>query len=1150
MTTTLFLLLSGLALAQTKPAPPAPTISQQRANALVQTVRLDRLTFGPDDNFQPAPFSDARTLLFTRKAQMNPVLEILDINKRELSSWRSNLRDVDSASVHAASGQVVFRSLERSPDGEICLTNAMSESISCLKLLNGEKSSPFWITATKIGFVRKDRGSATVSMEYYDTQTQQSRALNTAKLFHPSASVDGRKLTWVERLARQGQQQKIQYAAFQGDRLGELCTPRIAWPGLSAYPRFSLDGKYLVFSHYLSDTNQDGRIDGDDNSILGRVPLPAKACPTELQFPEPLTSLAENCSQPGISGDKMIVACAFEGSLDLYSLPESGVIPVTWSEANLLSAHSSARTPEDRMLFLLALAARTNAKSPVALPTLLRGVFAQALLLNDEAGAIEWLSELKTRGAGMATTEAATFEKILKNGIARRTEPPGELSLTLRQNMEGALQSFVGDGFLVSVGRSQIHRMIGAPGSMAKAKAEILKAAARAPESELAFLLFSHEWNQLSAATELEEFAYQDRLSKTKMSEASRLVYWAKSLERMETAKSREANLKKWSAAKLPTSVLKLLELEQLAMAVAKGEDKAYFNYDKSAVLVRDQSLLIRLASYRAIHLWTAAEKLDEVNYVTTNLFKYIPENSLESTYAMDYFVATSFDRGYERIRLKEPLKALGHFYGAVTITDNLEAHWGYLTQMVAAGRENLIERNIAELKKRNFINETETLVRLYADLARLKGALPEKSADWLSKVEKAEPRPDAFASFLRGSVRLQRILEMPDMKEDERRTELEKTRLELILALDGARLNERLKAQALMNLGIMGSKAKNWGPAQRWWQERLEMPFADEESRNLALYYRAQALIGLQDFHQASEILDDLKIAPNSFLAKPLQHLRVQAAAFAGRHEKVLEYAKAQPISYKELNDLKVGLLTGRSLIQMNQNREACSVLTQVSAGIGALPPGKTSEHPSGRNPRRLTLITAGYLARCEVGTPESRARLERLQQLQNLSVDERKSLAFFETAFLENRMKTQVRLWMLNGDMSSDSITSFMADLEAHRSEAGQFVNLGQFEAIYALGSLALTSGTQPSAEQWGEIKTRIDSFLNSSRRSLAMSDLVISQRVKLDALRWKIDKVASADFKRRLDNSEDLKDLSGRNAFLAGKVREALAWMAALP
>ncbi|MBX3017567.1 MAG: hypothetical protein KF767_06750 [Bdellovibrionaceae bacterium] len=1133
--------------AQNAAPAPKPTIVTTRAAALMQTVRLDRLTFGPDDNFQPAPFSDGRSLLFTRKAHMNPVLEILDINRRELSSWRSNLRDVDSASVHASSGQVVFRSLERTPDGEICLTNAMSESVSCLKLLNGEKSSPFWITDTKIGFVRKERGSANVTLEVYDTRSQQSRTLNNSKLFHPSASIDGRLITWVERLARQGEQQKIQYASFDGERLGELCTPRIAWPGLSAYPRFSRDGKFLVFSHYLADTNQDGRIDGDDNSILARIPLPAKGCPTETQFPEPLTSLAENCSQPGLSPDRMIVACAFEGSLDLYALPETGVIPTAWTESELLSAHFSARTPEDRLLFLLTLAARANANSAISRPLLLRGVFGQALLMNDEAGGLEWLRELRTRGAGLSTAEAATFDKILKNGAARRSEPPGELSLTLRQSLENSLRGLAGSSFLEAVGRASTHRMIGGPGSLAKARAELMKAAARPAESDLSFLAFSHEWQQTG---DLDEAPYQERLAKTKMSEPSQLIYWAKSLERMENAKNRETQLHRWANAKdLSPAVRKLLELELLAMKVQKGEKDAYLNFDKVITPVRDQSVLVRLAAYRAIHLWTASDRLQEVEWITTNLFKFIPAHTLESTYAKEYFIATSFDRGYEHIRLGQPQAALGHFYGAVVTTDNLEAHWGYLTQMVAAGREKLIDANINELKKRNFINETENLVRLYAELARLKGALPEDSAGWLSKVEKAEPRPDAFASFLRGSVRLQRILEKPEIKEDERREELEKARVELILALDGARNNERLKAQTLTNLGLLGNRAKSWGPAQKWWQERLEMPFLDEDSRFLALYLRAQALVGLQDFHQASEILDGLKLPAGHFLEAPLRHLRIQAAAYAGRHEKVLELNALSPNPYQDMNDLKRGLLVGRSLVALERTTAACQTLTAVKEGLARVNAGALPEHPSGQNPRRLRIINAGYLARCETGTTAARTRLAELQSLLQIPVEERKALAFFETSFLETRMKTQVRLWLAHGDLSNDSVAAYLLDLEAHRAAAGQFVNLGQFEALYALGSLTLTAKTRPEGAPLEELKTRMDSFLSSSRKSLTTSDLLVAQRVKMEAVRWKLDGMKADDFRRRLEASEDLTGLGARNAFLAKQVREALEWMQAL-
>lgn len=1147
---TLPFLFQSAALAQLKKTPQGPTFIQAQAQKMVRPVQLDRLTFGPDDNYQPAPFADGKTLLFTRKEHMNPVLEILDIQKRELKSWRTNVRDVDSASVHPKTGQVVFRSLERNPDGEICTTTELSESIRCLKTLSGEKSSPFWIDKDKVGFVRKERGSSQVSLDYYNIDTEKTQSLSRDRLFHPSASQDGGRLAWVARTAGPQGSQQIQYAAFENGTLGETCTPRVSWPGISAYPRFSADNRYLIFTHYLSDTNHDGRIDGEDNSILARITVPQKGCNNDLAFPEPLTSLNENCSQPGINGSSLVIACAFEGSLDLYQMPDTGVIPTSWGEAGLLAAHASARTPEDRQLYLLSLISHHTPQSQTPVPTLFRGVFAQSLLMQDEAGARAWLRELDLRSAGLTSKEKETFEKVLAAGIARRAESAGEVSVTLRMNLEKYLKAIAGDSMVGQAAIATVHSLINEKERTSAIEKALLAAALKKPDSDLSFLYFSHVWDRLAKSAGLDEGAYQKALAQNKeLSESGQLIYWAKSLERMEKSPQRQALLQKAQGyAGLP-AVQKLLQLEKLAIAVEKNEDKAYANYDKVLLEVREQGLLVRLAAYRAIHLWSAADRLKEVEFVTANLFKYVPAQSLEATYAKDYFISTSFDRGYDYVRANNPMAALGHFYGALTMTDSDEARWGYLVNMIAAGREGLIERNIQDLKKRNFINESEPLTRLYADLARRKTALPENPKAWLAQVERAEPHPDAFASFLRGSVRLQWVLETPALKEDESREALDTARVELILAMDGARDNQRLKAQALTNLGILGSRTRLWGPAQKWWQERLELPFDSEEAKNLASYLRAQALLGLQDYHQAADVVEKINVSKDSPLFPAVHHLKVQTAAFSGNHLEVLKLTQGTPPDLRTLNGLKQGLLRGRSLLAVpGQGQSACATLSEVEKGFEALPESRR-ESISGADPRRLRLIGGGFLARCETGTPTSVDRLTGQMTRLQISEEDRKAIGLHEVTFLENRLKTQLRLWQESGSLANDSVTSFLKDIEAHRLASGQLVNLGQFEALYGLGSLSLTQKGGLDGNALNDLKSRIDSFLGSARKSLSQSDLLNSQQIRLEALRWKLDGLSAEAFANKLKAHEGLKSLEGRNAFLASKTRLALEWMQAL-
>lgn len=1123
------------------------SIIAERVSKLVQLHPLERLTFGPDDNFQPAALGDGKQILLIQKTHMNPQISVLDLKTRERKVWRSDLRDADQVEVGPNGSDVVFRSLDRSPDGDICVIAGLTESIHCLSLPAGEKASPFWISKNRIGYLRKERSMAGFKLESYDLSSNQRVELNIDRLFHPSVDQQGKRLAWIEQIARQRSKQRIQYAAVTETGIGQRCSVELGWPGLSAYPRFSQDGAYLIFSHYLSDTNHDGRIDGEDNAILARMKLPENGCVAPGIIPEPLTSLSENCSQPNVTGKDLIVACAFEGSLDLYRLPETGVIPVDWGPAELTAAHASARSPEDRLLFLLSLYAKSEGQRP----QLLRGIFAQHLLLDDESGAIEWLDKMKVQDQ-VLPNDANIFDKMLRAGELRKTEPTGELSITLRQKLEASLGELKKSTpvFLATAARARIQRLSSGNAGLARAKAELESLQNKKSENDLSFLLMSREWDLLAARLPLNEELYQKVLIASPLRPESQLIYWAKSLTRMSLAnKNREAVLTKLVAdTRLSNDVRKLIELELLSVKVARKEEKAYLNFDKVFSPERDKPLLVRLAGYRAIQLWTQSDLLKEVEFVTTNLLKYIPTPSLEATYARDYYIATAFDRAYDYVSAKNPTAALGHFYGAVTLTDDLEAHWGYLTMMVAAQRTQLIDRNIDDLKKRRFLDINEDLVRMYADLAKRQGQLPENPEAWLKKAKDVEKISHPFAEFLRGSVRLQWVLETPAMKVEAQREQLETARLELILALDGSRDNQRLKAQTLTNLGILGSESKIWGPAQRWWQERLELPFETELERQLAVYLRAQALIGLQDFQQASALLDSVAVDPNSELAKAFLHLRVQAAAFSGQHEKVLQLTEKQKNNFDNMNDLRLGLLQGRSYLRLKQNEKACSILGKVDSKLAPMTSVIPEGLPNGNTVQRLQILVRGFLSQC--GGTESIARMQSYRDLLGIDLATQKRLALEELNFIELRLKNQIRLWMAKGDLSVDSVDGFIKDLESHRAEAGQLVTLGQFEGLYAVGSLALTSATKPNPEQIGEIKTRIDSFTNSAKLALARSDLLIAQRLKLEAVKMKLDGMTAADFTRWVQNSSDLRELGDRNQFLAQKTKESLEWMQRLP
>ncbi len=114
-------------------------------------------------------------------------------------------------------------------------------------------------------------------------------------------------------------------------------------PGVSGYPVFSPDGRYLYFSQFLNDTNRDGLIDGDDNGVLFRMPFHGDGEKPEFGTPRQLTNARWNCHYPSVREKAMALTCAIDGNLHIYLLPPSGAVPSDWDQARIEAETTTVR---------------------------------------------------------------------------------------------------------------------------------------------------------------------------------------------------------------------------------------------------------------------------------------------------------------------------------------------------------------------------------------------------------------------------------------------------------------------------------------------------------------------------------------------------------------------------------------------------------------------------------------------------------------------------------------------------------------------------------------------------------------------------------------------------------------------------------------
>lgn len=247
--------------------------------------------------------------------------------------------------------------------GDLCVLSVKSRDRRCLTGPGSAEMQPVWLDGGRAlgALVRTElHGNYQLRRFAVDGKgEQQGKLLLERNMLGVAATDDGKWLAYVpvERVAervgvtffnRGGQMLRLQRLDRLSDAPVEF-TPDL--PGLTGFPTFSRDGQWLYFSQYLNDTNGDGAIDGNDHSVLFRVPFAADAAdPVAGGHPQQLTSAQWNCRYPLPATERLIMTCAHESSLDIYSLPLTGAVPADWDRDRLRGELHVARNHWTKLL--------------------------------------------------------------------------------------------------------------------------------------------------------------------------------------------------------------------------------------------------------------------------------------------------------------------------------------------------------------------------------------------------------------------------------------------------------------------------------------------------------------------------------------------------------------------------------------------------------------------------------------------------------------------------------------------------------------------------------------------------------------------------------------------------------------------------------
>jgi hypothetical protein len=610
-------------------------------------------------------------------------------------------------------------------------------------------------------------------------------------------------------------------------------------PGVTGSVTFARDGAFLYFTQFLNDTNGDGGIDGDDNAVIFRLPFrPDAAAPISSdQEPEQLTSARWDCHYPAPAPSRLVASCSHEGSLDIYSLPLAGSVPLEWDDARLAAEARVSRDLRTRLLLLsrrLTLAPSSQAREPILLE-----MIGLHLELGEHASVIYYAEErLKSAEARRYGHVIAELARHRREDLALIRGETSEPYIESERARAAHLRSELGAAppRIAALARLTISEIEDDIGDKAAALesfrtldlehlAEPLVVALAAQRAERLYRLRGARAALLDA--------YRTLAGLHGLSVAERLKYAQRFVAELTRGRSRPA--REQALVQALESVAHESELGLLLQVEAALLPLDDANQDAVRAslfeLYQDNKDADRRRALVLSTLRTAARAGNEylqyqfVNSWASSLRRADPERK----YAEALYDSVVLDRAYGERRRGKTGEARGYFYGATVATDSLEAHIGFIEARLAEGGADA-EASLDEAYAKRFARDPESPVYSFAQAYRIARALPQQRDPERHErdVDQVIERLERVATLLPKEPEVHQlwgfVLHQRARRTGSREAAVDANQ-QYLLALDLARSDERLSAALLQRLGLLQASLGNHGAALRYFQRREELP-------------------------------------------------------------------------------------------------------------------------------------------------------------------------------------------------------------------------------------------------------------------------------------------------------------------------------------
>ncbi|MBF0220087.1 MAG: PD40 domain-containing protein [Gammaproteobacteria bacterium] len=1017
---TLPLLFISLTHAATTPEPESQ--SSWRENRLIP---LERITVGPWDNFDPTARSDNDTLYFTRSQNQIPRIYLHKISQRQSQPLPGIEGDSKDPALSPNGKQLAYTAYHSDSRGDVCLLDLLQEEKHCLTSNNESDRSPFWIDNQHLGFLSKPPQENNWQLRVMNLHSSAQQTLLSGQISAATASHSGRYIILNQQLDN-GQRQTVLY-----DRHDNSQRPLSPFdlPGVPGFYAFSSDDQQLYFNYHLSDTNHDQLIDGNDHSVAFRIDFAQLLSSDKPLLPEQLTSVSDNCSFPAISGEKLLLTCALDGSLDIYQAPLSGTVPIHWKRETLWDAHRSARSPQERLLLINAMRFRFgdlfNAANTIDLLERLLSLHLQTQELTAANYYIQQLQQRYLNHRDSNRRPLAAFYRQLESYTRLLALKAAEPSGVITNRFERAAATL----------KSEVEGMREWP-QLQQIILATLESSLNQPEAALARL---NRLPQISTLLPLEQYLsferyrelYKDQpkrllphysamIHSSTLSPESRLYYAFNYLKLLaqsaESAAERHQQLIEQAALETPEHPLTQLflgELAALELSQATAGQASNDLFRSFATLLKNNSkdpLLRRAMHTRAITILGDANRFELMELLSRNWLTTTHIDELDFIYSAEQYSIITMDKAYGMMQQKDLLRTYNTFYSAIRQTNDLEAYYQFVTLGLTAGlnRAENLKTSLDLLKQQKILTDRGSYVNALQQL-HLTAELPATERTTSLQIIKqpllAEPAPEglgaALYDLLLGYLSHEQLnISRNGFNYD--KTLFEQAHHHYMMALDLGRDNSRISAAAWENLAWLHFEVGNYALAAGYFNHRMAYPFphannevASRLSYARSLFYSNAGKTAAEEAQRALQLAQTTDM-PLAAIREKSAFYQMQAGDYGAAAKSYQQLMKESSAELSGANLARILLAYGYCEMRSGNLTEARLLLQQSDAAAAKVDRQTPQQaNASGKRlpyyPERQQLIAHGLMANMAKAENDNATALQHrqlhLQLLQSLA-------------------------------------------------------------------------------------------------------------------------------------------------------------------